>query len=105
LSPLRAIYVGIAAAIALAVWFVAKTRNPAKPRGSEKARKGPLTRQQELFEARNRIRRQIEVLKMSPHAYGAPSQDALRELQTLLQDIEAELKIFGPERTADAGQG
>jgi predicted lipid-binding transport protein (Tim44 family) len=105
LSPLRAIYIGIAAVIALAIWFVAKTRNPAKPQGSEKARKGPPTRQQELFEARNRIRRQIEVLKTSPHAYGAPSQDALGELQNLLRDIEAELKIFGPERSAaNAGQ-
>ena len=96
MSALRAIYVGIAAVIALAVWFVVKTSEPGKQEQSRKVLKAHPTRQQELFEARNRIRRQIEVLKTSPHAYGASSQDALIELQNLLRDIEAELKIFGP---------
>jgi hypothetical protein len=103
MSLTRAIYVGIAAIFALAVWFVAKSGDPSKPERKEKTSKVPPTRQQELFEARNRIRRQIEVLKTSPHAYGlgapslgAPSRDALNELESLLRDIEEELKIFGP---------
>ena len=93
MSPIRAIYVGIAAIVALAIWFVAKSGDPGKP---ERTVKAPPTRQRELFEARNRIRRQIEVLKTSPHAYGTPSRDALNELQSLLRDIEEELKIFTP---------
>jgi hypothetical protein len=98
MSLIRAVYVGIAAIVALAVWLVAKSGDPSKPERREKTLKASPTRQQELFEARNRIRRQIEVLKTSPHAYaiGTPSRDALNELQSLLRDIEEELKIFGP---------
>jgi hypothetical protein len=94
LSALRAIYVGIAAAIALAIWFVAKTRDPAKPERSENL--APPTRQHELFAARNRIRHQIEILDRSPHVYGRPTGDARAELESLLRDIEGELKIFNP---------
>jgi hypothetical protein len=92
---MRAIYVGVAALIALVAWVVVRSGNPAKPEG-KKIRQGPPTRQQELFEARNRIRRQIEVLQTSPHAYGAPSRDALVELQSLQREIDDELKMFGP---------
>ena len=105
MSALRAVYVGLAALIALAVWFVAKTRDPAQPETRENPPKA-LTRQQELFEARNRIRRQIEAFKTAPQAYAyGPSarEPELKELEALLHDIEAELNIFGPAE-ADAGQ-
>src|ERR1700761_4879193 len=95
MSLMRTVYVGVAAVIALVIWLVAKSGNPVKPAASGKILSPQPARQQELFAARNRIRRQIEVLKTSPHPYGAPSPDALLELEKLLRDIEGELKIVG----------
>jgi hypothetical protein len=96
MSPIRAIYVGIAAALTLAIWFVMKARDPGRPEENENDPKPAPTRRHELFEARNRIRRQIELLDTSPHVYGRPSDEARSELQGLLQDIESELKEAGP---------
>jgi hypothetical protein len=95
MSLMRAIYVGIAAIVAFAGWFVAKTRDPAKPEKIENDLNPAPTRRHELFEARNRIRRQIELLDTSPHLYGRPSDEARNELRSLLEDIESELKEAG----------
>jgi hypothetical protein len=80
----------------LAVWFVAKTRDPGTSGKDENNPKPLPTRRRELFEARNRIRRQIELLDTSPHTYGRPSNHARKELQDLLQAIESELKEAHP---------
>lgn len=89
MDPVRIVYVGLAAVLALAIWFVFETRNPNKPDSP------PLrTRRDELIEARNKIRHQMRILREPARGsdYTGYSRDAMRKLTEALEAVEEELK-------------
>jgi len=89
----REYYVALAAVVAAVVWFIANTGNPSPP-----VQRPKPTQRDELIETRDRIRRQIEILKspMRSGDYTSLSQQAVERLQAVLEEIEDELKDSKP---------
>jgi hypothetical protein len=93
----------IAVVAALGLWAVLEGSDPAQPDRNfwhvlKYGRPGtsPKTRRQELLEARARIRRQMQILQ-TPMASRAPPprEEAMGELQRVLEGIEEELHADG----------
>ena len=92
MDPVRLIYVGLAALLALAVWFVYETRDPNKPDNPP-----PRTRRDELIEARNKIRHQMRILRDPARSsdYTGYSREAMQKLMEALEAVEDELQNSG----------
>ena len=95
ISLSRALYVALAA-VAVMAWFIFRTGDPnAADRDSSGNPIVPRQRirRDELIEARDRVTRQIEILKspMRSGDYTRLSQEAVEKLQTVLDGIEEEL--------------
>ena len=95
----RAIYVGLAALLGLAIWFVTKTGYP--PSLSEKPNRHiPVDpRTSELLRARKTVQRQIEQQQSWSwgRQRGEYSKDGIRRLKAILAEIEAEFnELKGP---------
>ena len=93
------LWVGLAISILVivgcAVWFLGQTGDPNTRDGVGQVIK-PLkpTRRDELIQARDRVRRQIEILQtpMRSSDYTGMSRQNIEKLQAVLEEIEAELK-------------
>jgi hypothetical protein len=98
-------YIVIAAIILVPVliWLLRKTASPvADDESGSIARIVTRTRRDELMEARDRLRRQIEILESPARrsdngTYGWATLDRLREI---LQGIEAELAVSRPDNSS-----
>jgi len=93
------LWVGLAISILVivgcAVWFLGKTGDPNAGDDRGQIMKPPKpTRRDELVEARDRVRRQIEILQtpMRSSDYTGMSRQNIEKLQAVLEEIEAELK-------------
>jgi hypothetical protein len=103
-GPFGYIVIAIIALVPVIVWILRKTGSPVATdeSGSVSARP-PRTRRDELVEARDRLRRQIEILESPARrsdngTYGWATLDRLREI---LQGIEAELAGSIPDNPSD----
>jgi hypothetical protein len=89
------LYLGAGAALAGSAWFLNNTRDPrATDNSNEKAAPRPKSRRDELIEARDRVRRQLEILKSPQRGddYTNFSAETANQMQKILEEIETELK-------------
>jgi len=89
------LYLGAGAALAGSAWFLNNTRDPRVTDGSnEKTRPHPKSRRDELIAVRDRVRRQLEILKSPQRGgdYTNFSAETASQLRKILEEIEAELK-------------
>ena len=89
------LYLGAGAALAGGAWFLSNTRDPqAADNSGKRIAPPPKTRRDELIEARERVRRQLEILKSPQRArdYTSFSAETAKQLQEILEKIETELK-------------
>jgi len=89
------LYLGAGAALAGSAWFLNNTRDPrATDNSNEKAAPRPKSRRDELIEAHDRVRRQLEILKSPQRArdYTNFSAETASQLRKILEEIETELK-------------
>jgi hypothetical protein len=91
-------YVALIAMVAVLAWVVFKSGNPDAP-----IKPPERTRRDELIEARDRVRRQIEILETPARRsdYISLSRQNVERLQAVLKEIEDELK---EQPTRDNGQ-
>jgi len=89
----RTIYVGLAALVALAVWFFLKT-GYSPPQADEPKRKGPADpRTAELLRARKTVLRQIEQQQQALRRGKSDFADeGLDRLKAIVAEIDAELE-------------
>lgn len=104
ISVSRALYVAVAAAVAVIAWFIFRTGDPVAADRDSSGNPIPRperTRRDELVEARDRVRRQIEILQIpiQRRDYTQQSQEAVEKLQAILNGIEEELPA--PTRRGD----
>ena len=99
LVPLEYGAVALIAVVTAAVWFLRKTGDPNTRDSFGQVIKPPKpTRRDELIEARDRVRRQIEILQSPTRngLYTQMSRQNIEQLQAILEGIEAELKDQKP---------
>jgi hypothetical protein len=103
ISLSRLLYVALAAIMAVTAWFIFRTGDPAA--ADRDSSGNPIvprqrTRRDELIETRDRVTRQIEILKspMRSRDYTRLSQEAVEKLQAILDAIEEELGDSNPAR-------
>jgi hypothetical protein len=99
LVPLEYGAVALIAVVTAAVWFLGKTGDPNTRDSFGQVIKPPKpTRRDELIKARDRVRRQIEILQtpMRSGDYTQMSRQNIERLQAVLEGIEAELKDQKP---------
>jgi hypothetical protein len=94
----------VTAAVLLGLWMLTETTDPARPGFWHTLKYGretppPKSRRQELLEARARIRRQMQILEtpIGRNIQDAPPprEEAMGELQRVLDGIEEELRADG----------
>jgi len=92
ISEDRLIYVGLAALVALAIWFFIKTgySPPTEEKPYRPSNTDPQTA--ELLRARKTVQRQIEVQESIRRGRGDFSDEGLSQLKAILEEIEAELQ-------------
>jgi len=95
LVPLEYGLVALIAVVTAGVWFLGKTGDPNARDTFGRIIKPPKpTRRDELIEARERVRRQIEILQapMRSGLYTQMSRQNIEQLLAVLEEIESELK-------------
>ena len=92
-------YVALIAVVAAVVWFLRKTGDPnGRDSFGQLIKHSERTRRDELIEARDRVRRQIEILespvRLSDNTW--QNKEALKRLREVLEGIESELAKSKP---------